>query len=40
MACVLKRSLTCGESTEEGMGKAIWTVQKKVLLRSLHQIFC
>lgn len=34
MASVLKRS------TEEGMGKGIWTVQKKVLLRSLHQIFC
>lgn len=32
MACVLKRSLKCGESTEEGMGKVIRTVQKKVFV--------
>lgn len=32
MACVLKRSLMCGDSTEEGMGKAIWTVQMKVFV--------
>lgn len=32
MACVLKRSLTCGESTEEGVGKDIWTLRKEAFV--------
>lgn len=32
MACVLKRSLTCGEFTEEGVGKDIWTLRKEAFV--------